>query len=113
MSHDRSHSAAHPRAAWNTVISSGPTGSAPKPPDASQRQKVVLTAIGVTAAARIVRDGRTYERVILLAIVLAAAAGMARASQLRSIARLIAWDKQRRLAEQRRAGAHRRKGPQR
>jgi len=113
MSDDRSRSAAHSRAAWNTVISSGPTGLASKPPDASRRQRAVLAAIGVTAAARIVRDRRTYERVILLAIVLAAAAGMARASQLRSIARLIAWDKQRRLAEQRRAGAHRRKGPQR
>ena len=113
MSDDRYHSAGHPRAAWNTVISSGPTGLAPKPPGASRRQKTVLAVIGVTAAARIVGDRRTYERVILLAIVLAAAAGMARASQLRSIARLIAWDKQRTLAEQRRAGAHRRKGPQR
>jgi hypothetical protein len=113
MSDDRSHSAGHPPAVWNTVISSGPTGSAPKPPDANRRQKVVLAAIGATAAARIVRNRRTYERVILLAIVLAAAAGIARASQLRSIARLIAWDKQRTLAEQRRAGAHRRKGPQR
>ena len=74
---------------------------------------MALAAIGATAAARIVRDRRTYERVILLAIVLAAAAGMARASQLRSVARLIAWDKRQRLAEQRRAGAHRRRGPQR
>ena len=53
---------------------------------------MVLAVIGVTAAGRIVRDRRTYERVILLAIVLAAAAGMARASQDRSMARLIAWD---------------------
>src|SRR5580700_2676432 len=113
MSDDRSRSAAHTRAAWNTVISSGPTGLASKPPDASRRQKAVLAAIGVTAAARIVRNRRTYERMILLAIVLAAAAGIARASQLRSMARLAAWDKRQTLAEQRRAGAHRRRGPQR
>ena len=68
---------------------------------------MALAAIGAAAAARIVRDRRTYERVILLAIVLAAAAGMARASQLRSVARLIAWDKRQRLAEQRRAEASR------
>lgn len=110
MSADRSHSAVHSRAAWNTVISSGPTGSAPKPPGASRRQKTVLAVIGGTAAARIVRDRRTYERVILLVIVAAAAAGLARASQDRSIARLIAWDKRQTLAKQRRAGAHRRRG---
>jgi len=37
---------------------------------------MVLAVIGMTAAARIVRNRRTYEGVILLAIVLAAAAGM-------------------------------------
>ena len=95
------------------MISSGPAGLAPKPPSASRRQKTVLKVIGVTAAARIVRDRRTYERVILLAIGLAAAAGIARAGQVRSIARMIAWDKRQTLAEQRRAGAHRRKGTQR
>jgi hypothetical protein len=113
VSDDRSNSPAHSRAAWNTVISSGPTGLAPKPLGASRRQKTVLAVIGVTAAARIVGDRQTYERIILLAIVLAAAAGMARAGQVRSMARVIAWDKRQTLAEQRRAGAHRRKGPQR
>lgn len=73
------------------MISSGPTGLAPKPPGASRRKKTVLAVIGVTATARVVRDRRTYERVILLAIVMAAAAGMARAGQVRSIARMIAW----------------------
>lgn len=112
MNDDRSNSTARSHAAWNTVISSGPTDLAPKPPGASRRQKTVLAVIGVTAAARIVRDRRTFERVILLAIVMAAAAGLARAGQVRSIARLVAWDKRQTLAEQRRA-AHRRRGPQR
>jgi hypothetical protein len=68
---------------------------------------MVLAAIGVTVTARIVRDRRTYERVILLAILLAAAAGIARAGEVRFMARLIAWDKRRTLAEQRRAEAAR------
>lgn len=69
---------------------------------------MALAVIGVTVAARIARDRRTYERVIVLAIVLAAAAGAARASQAHSIERLIAWDKQQRtLAELRRAEASR------
>jgi len=76
-------------------------------PDVSRRQKVVLALIGANMAARIARDRRTYERVIVLAIVLAAAAGTARSSQAHSIARLIAWDKQRILNEQRRAEASR------
>jgi hypothetical protein len=76
-------------------------------PNVSRRQKVILAVIGVTAAARIARDRQTHERVILLAIVLAAAAGAARASQAHSIARLIAWDKQRTLAELRRVEASR------
>lgn len=90
MSDDRSHSAV----------------SAPKPPDVSQEQKVALAVIGVAAVARFVRDRRTYERVILLAIVLAAMAGMARASQDRSAARLIAWFN-RKLTEVRREEASR------
>jgi hypothetical protein len=68
---------------------------------------VVLAVIGVNMAARIARDRRTYERVIVLAIVLAAAAGIARSGQTHSIARLVAWDKQRIMAERRRAEASR------
>lgn len=68
---------------------------------------MALAVIGVTVAARIVRDRQTYERVILLAIVLAAAVGIARGGEVRSIARLIAWDKRQTLAEQRRAEASR------
>jgi hypothetical protein len=83
------------------------TGLAHKSPAASRRQNTVLAVIGVTVAARIVRDRRTYERVILLAIVLAAAGGIARAGQVRSMARLIAWDRRQTLAEQRRAEASR------
>jgi len=79
------------------------TGLAHKSPTASRRQNTVLAVIGATAAARILRDRRTYERVILLAIVLTAAAGIARAGQARSMARLIAWDRRQTLAEQRRA----------
>jgi hypothetical protein len=89
--------------AWNTVTSSDPTGSALKSQKASGRQKAILTAIVVRAAARIAWDRRTHERVILVALVVAAAAGLAHAGGTRSIARLIAWDKQHTLAEQRRA----------
>jgi len=94
-----------------TVMSTGPSGSAHKPPDLSRQQKAALAVIGVTAAARIVRDRRTYERVVLVALVLAAVAGLARAGQAHSIARLIAWDKQRTLAELRRAKPHDRRSP--
>jgi hypothetical protein len=88
---------------WNTVISSDPTGTARKSPKASGRQKAILAAIVVRVAARIAWDRRTHERVILVALVVAAAAGLAHASGSRSIARLIAWDKQQTLAEQSRA----------
>jgi hypothetical protein len=72
-------------------------------PGVSRRQKVILAVIGVTAAARIARDGRIHERVVVLAIVLAAVAGIARSSEAHSVERLTAWDKQRTLNEQRRA----------
>ena len=89
--------------AWNTVTSSDPPGSARKSPKASGRQKAILAAIVVRAAARIAWDRRTHERVILVALVVAAAAGLAHAGGARSIGRLIAWDKQKTLTEQRRA----------
>jgi hypothetical protein len=69
----------------------------------SGQQKAILATIGVRAAARIAWDRRTHERVILVVLVVAAAAGLAQASGARSIARLIAWDKQKTLAQQRRA----------
>ena len=88
-------------------MSSGPGGSAHKPPSLSRREKVVLAVIGVTAVTRMARDRRTYERVILVALALTAAAAIARAGQVRAITRLIAWDKEQTLAEQRRAEASR------
>jgi hypothetical protein len=90
-----------------TAMSSGPGGSAHKPGSLSRREKVVLAVIGVTAVTRMARDHRTYERVILIALALTAVAGIARAGQVRAIARLIAWDKEQTLAEQRRAEASR------
>ena len=90
-----------------TAMSSGPAGSAHKSASLSRREKVVLAVIGVTAVTRMARDRRTYERVILVALALTAAAGIARAGQVRAIARLIAWDEQQTLAEQRRAEASR------
>jgi len=90
-----------------TARSSGPAGSAHKSRSLSRREKVVLAVIGVTAVTRMARDRRTYERVILVALALTAAAGIARAGQVRAMARLIAWDKQQTLAERRRAQASR------
>jgi hypothetical protein len=89
------------------VISSGPTGMAHPPPAASRPPKVVMAVVGLTVAARMARDRRTHERMILLAIAVAAAASLARTGQVRSVARLIAWDRQRALAEQRRVKAAR------
>lgn len=88
-------------------MSPSPVGSAHKAPNLSRPEKVVLAVIGVTAVTRMARDRRTYERVIRVALALTAAAGIARAGQVRAIARLIAWDKEQTLAEQRRAGASR------
>jgi hypothetical protein len=85
------------------VTSSGPTVSARKSPKASGLQKAILATIGVRVAARIAWDRRTHERVIMVVLVIVAAAGLAHASGARSISRLIAWDKQRTLAEQRRS----------
>ncbi len=90
-----------------TAMSADPAGSAHKSRSLSRREKVVLAVIGVTAVTRMARDRRTYERVILVALALTAAAGITRAGQARAMARLIAWDKQQTLAQQRRAEASR------
>jgi hypothetical protein len=66
-----------------------------------------MAMIGVAVAARIARDPRTYERLLVFAIAVAAAAGLARESQTRSMARLVAWDKQRAMRELRRVKAPR------
>jgi hypothetical protein len=73
------------------VISRVPAGLVHQSPTASGQPKVVMAMIGLAAAARIVRDRRTYERVVIFAIVVAAAAGLARENQARSRARLVAW----------------------
>ena len=56
--------------------------------------------IGLALAARLARDTHTYEPAIIAVIALAAAAGLGRASRARSFARLAAWDKRRRAANQ-------------
>ena len=85
------------------MISSGPAQAAPQSPAVSRRPKTVLAVVGLAAAARIAGDRRTHERVILLAIALAAAVDLARAGEIRSVTRLLDWDKRQTLAEQRRA----------
>jgi hypothetical protein len=102
MSDDRFHSGDAFLWRLGTVMSTGPTGPAHKLPGLSGQQKAVLAVIGVAAATRMARDRKTYERAIVFALVLAAAAGLARAGQVRSISRLMAWDKQRTLADLRR-----------
>ena len=61
MANDQVHSAAHPRVARITVISSGPTKSAHQSSAVSQRSKVVVTGIGLATAARMARDRRTHR----------------------------------------------------
>jgi hypothetical protein len=68
---------------------------------------VVLAVIGLVAVARMARDRRTHEQLIMAALVVAAVMGLGHAGQVGLVARLIAWDKKRSLAEQRRAGARR------
>ena len=88
------------------MTSPGPTGSGAQVAESgSGLQKAILAAIVVRAAARIAWDRRTHERVILVALVIAAAAKVLRtpAGLRSSRARLIAWDKQKTLTEQRRA----------
>jgi hypothetical protein len=89
------------------VISSDPAGSAHQSLAVNRPPKVVMAVIGLTAAARMARDRRTQERVILLTIVLAAAVGVAREGKVRSVTRLIAWDRQQALAQQRQVKAPR------
>jgi hypothetical protein len=80
------------------MISRSPTGPAPQWPSASRQPKMVMALIGAGAAARIVRDRRTYERLIIIAIAVAAMAGLARENQARSQERMAAWLK-RKLGE--------------
>jgi hypothetical protein len=60
-----------------------------------------MVLIGVALAARLARDGRTYEHVVMVVIGVAAAASLGRHSGARSVARLAAWDKRRNLSDQR------------
>ncbi len=88
-------------------MSGAPAGLAHKSPAASGQPAVVMAMIGAAIVARIARDPRTYERLLVFAIAAAAAAGMAREGQSRSMARLIAWDKQRTMRELNRVKARR------
>ena len=113
MADDKIHSAAHLGAALERCDFVRPAGLAHKSPDISGKQRAALTVIGVTVAARIARDRRTYERLILMAIVLIATRDVFRAGAAAAIARIIAWDKQLPLADSAGRKHHARRGHQR
>jgi hypothetical protein len=87
------------------VTSPGSAVSAREQPGKNRGKKAAVAAIGLTVAARIVRDPRTYERLALVAIVVAAAGGAARSGASRSLSALAAWDKAQDLAAAGRAKA--------
>ncbi|MGO8978956.1 MAG: hypothetical protein ACLP3Q_16935 [Streptosporangiaceae bacterium] len=75
----------------------------------SRQRRVIVTGIGLAALARFLGSRRFLSYVITGAIGLAAAASLSRENQARAAARVVAWDKQRKLREQRTAEARQRK----
>jgi hypothetical protein len=104
ISDDQLYNAAHP-VTWVTVTSPASAVPARKQPGKNRGKKAAVAAIGLTVAARIVRDRRTYERLALLAVAVAAAGGAARSGASRSWSALVAWDKAQDLAAMGRAKA--------
>ena len=80
------------------ATSSDAASPAGKRPGTGGLEKAVVAGLGVAAVVRIVRNHRTYERALLVALVLAAAVGATRSGAIRSITRLIEWDKAQDLA---------------
>jgi hypothetical protein len=76
----------------------GPVGQVPAE---SRQRRVLVTVIGLAALARYLGSRRFLSYVVTGAIGLAAAASLSRENQVRAAARMAAWDKQRRLLDQR------------
>jgi hypothetical protein len=68
---------------------------------ASRSRRRVRRKLRRAAAIKVLRSRRFYERVIVGILGLAALAGIAWESQARAIARLSAWDRQRRSHDHR------------
>jgi hypothetical protein len=83
-----------------TVIGEGPAGTARGSRQARRRRRAVWLRIGLG----ILRSRPFHVRVIVIGIGLAAILRIARESQNRNIARLIAWDRRQKLRRQRKAG---------
>ncbi len=91
-------------------MSSGGVSAPARQAQAESRQRrVIVTGIGLAALARFLGSRRFLSYVITGAIGLAAAASLSRENQARAAARVVAWDKQRKLREQRTAEARQRK----
>jgi len=74
-------------------------GAARQPPGASSGHHVPMALVGLAAAARLVRDPRSYETAIMVVIAVAAAGGLGQASRASLWARLAAWDRRRNASE--------------
>lgn len=80
----------------------GPVRQAPA---VRRHNRTVWSLIGLKVAGNVLRSRRSYELMIVGAIMLAALAHQARESQTQILARLIAWDRQRRQALRRKLPA--------
>jgi hypothetical protein len=68
---------------------------------ASRSHRKVRRKLGRAAAINVLRSRRSHERVIVGILGVAALVGIALESQARALARLAAWDRQRRLHDRR------------
>jgi hypothetical protein len=75
-----------------------------------RRRRRIVASVELTALARHPASRRFMAQVITGAIVLAAAAELLRENETRGVARLVAWDRKRRLRQELASEARQRKG---
>jgi hypothetical protein len=75
-----------------------------------RRRRRIVASVELTALARHLASRRFMAQVITGAIVLAAAAELLRENETRGVARLVAWDRKRRLRQELASEARQRKG---
>jgi hypothetical protein len=88
--------------AAGTATPAAAIGPVRQAPAVRRDNRIAWSLIGLRVAGNVLRSRRSYELMIIGAIMAAALANQARENQAQILARLVAWDRQRRQALRRR-----------